>query len=435
MWFSFRGGKGVATAIGGFAVLSTGAVLTVVAAFVVVVAATRFVSLGSITAACLLPLVLKLLFHVPDAFVVAAAIDDLPARRLAPGEHPAAPRRDRAPPRTEGNLTQIAIVGTGAWGTALAVHAANAGHDVRLLGRREEVVGRLSSTRQHPALRGAPPIPEKVRFTLDPAEAFEGAAAVLWSVSVQATAGELVRLERALPKVPLVATSKGIEIGTRRRTTEIMAFVTGRTLDLAVLSGPTFAAEVARALPAAAVVASPDPEVSRFVQGLLSSPTMRLYRSEDVLGVEIAGAAKNVIAIAAGILDGLKLGHNTRAAMLTRALAEIRRLGTQLGGAPETFYGLAGVGDLILTATGDLSRNRRVGLALATGQSLSEALASLGGEVAEGVATAPALLELAAAAGVEMPISEMVRGILAGETAPMDAVRKLMTRALKEEKV
>lgn len=331
-------------------------------------------------------------------------------------------------------MTQIAIVGTGAWGTALAVHAANAGHDVRLLGRRGDVVERLRATRQHPALQGAPPIPERVRITADPADAFSGAAAVLWSVSVQATAAELARLKDVLPSSPLVATSKGIEIGTRRRTTEIMTFVTGRTSGLAALSGPTFAAEVARALPAAAVVASPDPEVSRFLQGLLSSPTLRLYRSGDVLGVEIAGAAKNVIAIAAGLVDGLRLGHNTRAAMLTRALAEIRRLGTQLGGQPETFAGLAGVGDLILTATGDLSRNRRVGLALASGKTLPEAIAALGGEVAEGVATAPALLELAAAAGVEMPISEMVRGILAGETSPADAVRRLMTRSLKEEK-
>ena len=332
-------------------------------------------------------------------------------------------------------MTQIAIVGTGAWGTALAVHAANAGHDVRLLGRRPAVVDRLRTTRQHPALKGAPPIPDRVVVTADPAEAFPGAAAVLWSVSVQATAAELARLKNHLPASPLVATSKGIEIGTRRRTTEIMTFVTGRTSGLAALSGPTFAAEVASALPAAAVVASGEPEISRFLQGLLSSPTLRLYRSGDVLGVEIAGAAKNVIAIAAGLVDGLKLGHNTRAATLTRALAEIRRLGTQLGGAPETFSGLAGVGDLILTATGDLSRNRRVGLALATGMSLAEAVDSLGGEVAEGVATAPALLELAAAAGVEMPISEMVRGILAGETSPADAVRRLMTRALKEEKV
>ncbi len=332
-------------------------------------------------------------------------------------------------------MTDVAIVGTGAWGTALAVHAANAGHGVRLLGRRPEVVERLSATREHPALRGAPPIPAAVRITSDPQEAFRGVAAVLWSVSVQATARELARLKDALPDAPLVATSKGIEIGTRRRTTEIMAFVTGRPSGLAALSGPTFAVEVARALPAAAVVASPDPEVSRFLQGLLSSPTMRLYRTSDVLGVEIAGAAKNVVAIAAGLVDGLKLGHNTRAAMLTRALAEIRRLGTQLGGAPETFAGLAGVGDLVLTATGDLSRNRRVGLALATGRTLPEAIASLGGEVAEGVATAPALLELAAGCGVVMPISEMVRGILAGETSPVDAVRRLMTRPLQEEKL
>ena len=331
-------------------------------------------------------------------------------------------------------MTQIAIVGTGAWGTALAMHAAGAGHDVRLLGRRPDVVERLRVTRQHPALPGAPPLPEKVLVTTDPAAAFPGAAAVLWSVSVQATAAELLRLRDVLPPAPLVATSKGVEIGTRRRTTEIITFVTGRTSGLAALSGPTFAAEVARALPAAAVVASPDPEVSRFLQGLLSSPTLRLYRSSDVVGVEIAGAAKNVIAIAAGIVDGLKLGHNTRAATLTRALAEIRRLGTQLGGQMETFAGLAGVGDLLLTATGDLSRNRRVGLALATGTSLPAAIAALGGEVAEGVATAPALLELAAAAGVEMPISEMVRGILAGETSPADAVRRLMTRSLKEEK-
>jgi glycerol-3-phosphate dehydrogenase (NAD(P)+) len=295
-------------------------------------------------------------------------------------------------------------------------------------------VERLRSTRQHPALPGAPPLPEKVVVTTDPAAVFPGAAAVLWSVSVQATAAELLRFRDVLPPSPLVATSKGVEIGTRRRTTEIITFVTGRTSGLAALSGPTFAAEVARALPAAAVVASPDPEVSRFLQGLLSSPTLRLYRSSDVVGVEIAGAAKNVIAIAAGIVDGLKLGHNTRAATLTRALAEIRRLGTQLGGHAETFSGLAGVGDLLLTATGDLSRNRRVGLALATGKSLPEAIAALGGEVAEGVATAPALLELAAAAGVEMPISEMVRGILAGETSPADAVRRLMTRSLKEEK-
>jgi glycerol-3-phosphate dehydrogenase (NAD(P)+) len=182
-------------------------------------------------------------------------------------------------------------------------------------------------------------------------------------------------------------------------------------------------------------VACPDADLAARVQKALASPTFRLYRSSDVVGVEISGATKNVVAIAAGIVDGLKLGQNTRAALLTRALAEIRRLGTRLGGLPETFSGLAGVGDLILTATGDLSRNRRVGLGLASGKSVDEALSALGGEVAEGVSTAGAIVDLARSVEVEMPISETVTLILSGATAPREAVSRLMTRALKEEGV
>lgn len=294
---------------------------------------------------------------------------------------------------------------------------------------------RLAATRTHPALPGAPPIPDSVLLTVNPAEAFAGVEILLWSVSVQATRDELTRLAPALPPgVPLVSTSKGIEVGTGLRTTEIIESVAARRDGVAVLSGPTFAAEVARALPAAAVVASSDAAVSRAVQGLLSSASLRLYRSSDVAGVEIAGAAKNVVAIAAGLVDGLDLGQNTRAALLTRALAEIRRLGTKLGGAPETFSGLAGVGDLILTATGDLSRNRRVGLALASGLTLDAALSTLGGEVAEGVATSAALVELARGAGVELPIAETVVEILSGRLSPREAVKRLMTRELKEER-
>ncbi|HEV8268220.1 MAG TPA: NAD(P)H-dependent glycerol-3-phosphate dehydrogenase, partial [Thermoanaerobaculia bacterium] len=320
-------------------------------------------------------------------------------------------------------MTRIAVVGTGAWGTALAVHAASAGLEVSLLGRRPEVVERLASTRRHPALAGAPEIPAEVDVTADPATAFAGAEAVLWSVSVQATASELRRIASFLPKdALLVGTSKGIEVGSGRRTTQILEEGSGSSRGVAVLSGPTFAAEVARALPAAAVVASTDGDVSKRLQELLSSPTFRLYRSDDVVGVEIAGAAKNVVAIAAGLVDGLHLGQNTRAALLTRALAEIRRLGTRLGGKPETFSGLAGVGDLILTATGDLSRNRRVGLALSTGKTLEESLASLGGEVAEGVYTAGALVELAKPLDVEIPIASAVVDILSGRMAPRDSV-------------
>jgi glycerol-3-phosphate dehydrogenase (NAD(P)+) len=314
------------------------------------------------------------------------------------------------------------------------MHAAAAGHRVALLGRRREFVERLAATRQHPSLPGAPPIPAAVSVISEPEAAFRDAAAVIWAVSVQATAEEVRRLAVAIPRrVALVSASKGLEIGSRRRTSEILGQVTGRANGLAVLSGPTFAAEVARALPAAAVVASADPEVGLSLQKLLSSPTFRLYRSSDVLGVEIAGASKNVVAIAAGMVDGLKLGQNTRAAMLTRALAEIRRLGTTLGGQPDTFAGLAGVGDLILTATGDLSRNRRVGLALAAGKTLAEAVTSLGGEVAEGVATAAVLVELARQVDVEMPIAEIVVEILSGQKTPKEALAALMTRRLTQE--
>ncbi len=331
-------------------------------------------------------------------------------------------------------MTKVAVVGAGAWGTAFAMHAASAGLGVRLLGTGRDVVEKIASTRQHPALAGAPRIPDGVSITSDPRAAFPDVTAVLWAVSVQGTAEEAARLRPVLPEgVPLVAMAKGLEIGSKRRTTQILGDVLSRTSGLAVLSGPTFAAEVARGLPAAAVVASVEPDLSLRIQGLLSSPTFRLYRSSDVLGVEVAGAAKNVVAIAAGIVDGLKLGHNTRAALLTRALAEIRRLGTTLGGQPDTFAGLAGVGDLILTCTGDLSRNRRVGLALAAGRSLPEALAALGGEVAEGVATAGVLVELARSAGVEMPIAEIVGDILSGRVSPRDALRALMTRRLRQE--
>lgn len=331
-------------------------------------------------------------------------------------------------------MKKIAIVGTGAWGTALALHGARAGHAVSLLGYREDLVEDIVRTRAHPSFPGIDPIPDLVQPTMSPEEAFDEAEAVLWSVSVQWTASELERLKARLPRsVPVVSTSKGIEIGTHRRTTQMMRDALGPETPIAVLSGPTFAAEVARGLPAAAVVACPDPEVAERLQKGLASPTFRLYRTSDVVGVEIAGATKNVIAIAAGIVDGLKLGQNTRAALLTRGIAEIRRLGIRLGGAAETFSGLAGVGDLILTATGDLSRNRRVGLALASGKSVDEALGGLGGEVAEGVPTAGAIVELARSVDVVMPISEAVTAILTGSFSAREAVGALMTRSLKEE--
>ena len=331
-------------------------------------------------------------------------------------------------------MKKIAIVGTGAWGTALALHGARAGLAVSLLGYRADIVEEIARTRAHPSLPGAEPLPSLVEPTMSPEEAFDGAEAVLWSVSVQWTASELTRLQAFLPGgVPVVSASKGIEIGTHRRTTQMMRDILGPDVPG---RGPVGADLRGRGRARASGGGGRrllDADDAARVQKGLASPTFRLYRSTDVVGVEISGATKNVVAIAAGIVDGLKLGQNTRAALLTRALAEIRRLGTRLGGLPETFSGLAGVGDLILTATGDLSRNRRVGLALASGRSVEDALSSLGGEVAEGVSTAGAVVELARSVEVEMPISETVTAILSGAFAPREAVSRLMTRSLKEE--
>ncbi|MCC6133233.1 MAG: NAD(P)-dependent glycerol-3-phosphate dehydrogenase [Acidobacteria bacterium] len=330
---------------------------------------------------------------------------------------------------------KIAVIGTGTWGTALAIHAARTGLSVSLLGRRPSMVEEIAASRRHPSLPADIVLPEAIVPTADPVGAFAGAEAILWAVSVQATRAEITRLDEFMPaEVPLVMTSKGVEIGSQMTPLEIIESVRKGRNGLAILSGPTFATEVARGLPTAAVIASRDEALSECLQNMLSSPTFRFYRSTDVRGVEIAGAVKNVVAIAAGIVDGLALGHNTRAALLTRALAEIRRLGTKLGGEAETFAGLAGTGDLFLTATGDLSRNRRVGLALAQGRSVEEAIASLGGEVAEGVASAPAIVALAKENGVVMPISEAVAGILRGEISARDAVYLLMTRRLKGER-
>jgi len=276
-------------------------------------------------------------------------------------------------------------------------------------------------------------LPPGVRATGRLDEALADAEAVLVVVPSEFCRGiyrEAGRL--APPGAVFVSATKGLEIDTLQRMSEVAeAEAPGRPV--AVLSGPSFALEVARGLPTAVVVASSDHDVAKAVQQPLATRTFRVYSSEDVVGVELAGALKNVIAIAAGIVDGLKLGQNTRAALLTRGVAEIRRLGMRLGGLAETFSGLAGVGDLILTATGDLSRNRRVGLALASGKSIEEALSALGGEVAEGVPTAGAIVELARSVEVVMPISETVTSILSGATAPREAVSQLMTRSLKEE--
>jgi glycerol-3-phosphate dehydrogenase (NAD(P)+) len=264
--------------------------------------------------------------------------------------------------------------------------------------------------------------------TSDLGEAVKGAALVLAATPV---AG----LREVLPKVklPLVWLCKGFEEGTGLLPHEIAAQTMGVQARCGALSGPSFAAEVARGLPCALTLASKDAGFAREAAAMLHGGRMRVYYSADLVGVEIGGAVKNVMAIAAGISDGLGLGLNARAALITRGLAEMARLGAALGGSAETFFGLAGAGDLILTATGDLSRNRRVGLELAQGRSLKDILAHLG-HVAEGVRSAKEVVRLASAKGVDMPVSDAVNAVLEERLTPASAVELLLSRDPKQER-
>jgi glycerol-3-phosphate dehydrogenase (NAD(P)+) len=237
------------------------------------------------------------------------------------------------------------------------------------------------------------------------------------------------------PRLTLVSSTKGVDNETLERMSEVTATEArraGREVDFAVVSGPTFAAELAAGVPSAAVVASAGAGVARRLQELMSTATFRLYRSGDVVGVELAGAAKNVIAIAAGVATGLGLGHNTLAALITRGLHEMVRLGVASGGRAQTFSGLAGLGDLVLTCTGGLSRNRRTGIELAAGKSLEE-IQGATSMVAEGVRNSASITRLAGRLGIELPITEQMMGIIAGDTSPQEAIHALMTRALKAE--
>jgi glycerol-3-phosphate dehydrogenase (NAD(P)+) len=242
-------------------------------------------------------------------------------------------------------------------------------------------------------------------------------------------------LREVLPRVklPLVWLCKGFEEGTGLLPHQIAAHTMGAQARCGALSGPSFAAEVARGLPCALTLASKDAAFARETAAMLHGGSMRIYYSTDLVGVEVAGAVKNVMAIAAGISDGLGLGLNARAALITRGLAEMARLGAALGGAAETFFGLAGAGDLILTATGDLSRNRRVGLELAQGRALADILAHLG-HVAEGVRSAKEVQRLARAKGVDMPVSDAVNAVLDGRLTPAKAVERLLARDPKQER-
>ena len=327
----------------------------------------------------------------------------------------------------------IAIIGGGAWGTALAVNLGRRGVPVRLWMHEDDLVRRMLARRDNPVFLPGVEIPETVLPTHDIDSAAEGATLVVFAVPTPFARALHGRLAPRLgPKVPVVVATKGIEEGTLLLPTEVARACLPTGTPIAALSGPSFAEEVARGVPTVVVIAAADAALARCVQDRLAGETLRLYTNADVVGVQIAAALKNVVAIAAGIADGLDFGHNTLAALITRGLAEIRRLGVARGASPETFSGLASLGDLVLTCTGGLSRNRQVGQALARGERLADVIARMP-HVAEGVKTARSARDLARRSGIEMPIVEEVYRILYEDGAPRDAVRRLMMRPLGSE--
>ncbi len=328
---------------------------------------------------------------------------------------------------------RIAVIGAGSWGTALAVHLARLGHEVRLWGRDPALVGDMRACRENGAYLSGVPLPEPLHVTHALDEAVHGAEIV---VSAVPSHGCRAVIRAAAPslraRATLVSATKGLELGTLHRMSEVIAEEVGPHRPVVVLSGPSFAVEVAKQLPTAVLAASADAEAAALVQAEFRGPGFRLYGSTDVTGVEIGGALKNVIAIAAGVVEGLGLGHNALAALITRGLAEISRLACAVGGRRETLAGLSGLGDLVLTCTGDLSRNRHVGVELARGRELRDILAGMK-MVAEGVSTTEAALALGGRCGVELPIATQMGEVLSGRSDVRTAVEVLMLRRQRPE--
>ena len=329
---------------------------------------------------------------------------------------------------------KIALLGAGAWGTALAVAADAAGHEVLLLARDPQQADALRLERRNQRYLPEVRLPETLCITANSAQAMahgddRGNGLTLIATPMAGLRGALIALP---PGRAALWLCKGFEAGSGALGHEV-ARVVRPGVACGVLSGPSFALEVARGLPTALVVASSDAELCALAVAAFHTDALRVYTSADVVGVEVGGAVKNVLAIATGIVDGMPAaGLNARAALITRGLAEMTRLGLALGARAETFMGLSGLGDLVLTATGELSRNRRVGLALAAGQSLQSALQSLG-HVAEGVLTASTVLARALSLGVEMPITAAVVDVLEGRMAPAQAMAGLMSRHARSE--
>ena len=329
---------------------------------------------------------------------------------------------------------RISVIGAGSFGTAMAVVAERCGNEVLLWAHDPKVAEAITSTSTNSFYLPSIPIGPNVRATSSLHEAAAFSDTIFMVVPSHHYRSILEQLRPDLKgRVQIISGTKGIENESLDRMSEITSAVLGPSLSaMATLSGPTFALEIARGDPSAAVVASRDEAFAQSIQKALSSATFRVYHSTDVVGVELAGALKNVIAIASGVLEGLGLGSNTTAALITRGLHEITRLGMALGGNAETFAGLAGMGDLVLTCTGSLSRNRSVGVSLGRGKSL-DAILSESRFVAEGIKTSKAASELAARHGIEMPITNEMFQVLYRNEPPRLAIQRLMTRSLKAE--
>ncbi len=334
-------------------------------------------------------------------------------------------------------MSRVFILGSGAWGTALALALhRRGGHQISLWAHSPEFAREILAAGENTQFLPGSPIPQEIRITGDCA-AVTDAEIVISVVPSEFLRPTLLRLRRHMHNSQLVVSAtKGIEDNSYLRMTEVISSIlepAGILVSIGALSGPSFAVEVAQGQPTAVTVAFSDPGMAAFIQQEFSSESLRLYTSTDVVGVEMGGALKNVIAIAAGIAVGVGLGYNSAAALITRGIAEITRLAVACGGRRETLGGLSGMGDLVLTCTGSLSRNRTVGQELGQGRKLPEILESLGGKVAEGVLTARAALGLARKHGIEMPITGQMELILDEGKDPRDAIRDLMLRPGKEE--
>lgn len=331
-------------------------------------------------------------------------------------------------------MVTTAVMGAGSWGTAFSIVLADAGNEVRLWGRRAELCDTINERRENPDYLPGIELPEAIRASPDPIAVLEGADVVVIAVPSQQLRPNLKAwAPHIAPDATLVSLMKGVELGTRQRMSEVIAELTGAGPErIAVVTGPNLAKEIARREPAASVVACADPQVAEFLQKWCHTPGFRPYTNNDVVGAELAGATKNVIALAVGVCDGLGYGDNSKASVITRGLAETTRLGLRMGADPMTFAGLAGLGDLVATCSSPLSRNRSFGQKLGRGMTVAEA-GEQTRQVAEGAKSCTSIAELAELHGIDMPIVEHVRALVDGRMTPAELVAAMISREAKPE--